>query len=249
MDRVYNNNNNNNNNNTLHEEYDRLSLENLKNILLDESDDVSSALLMKTLVMALSKSVDETAKLREDLDAIQSRILDNEITNVRRHEKIEQKFVHLQGSQSAGLDLQGLEKLTKKVDMIDRDLMDTQQYIRRWTIEIRGVPEHIDQSNLKSWVINQVLERTCGYKIYPRDVEACHRLGKRNSKFNEPLRVVARLVNREDAENAIRGRHKLRSFPHLRNIYVIDNLCPRYREIFDDLSDLKSSGIINQVWS
>ena len=254
------NNNNNNNNSTLHEEYDELSLEKLKNILLDDSE-VSSALLTRTLVIALSKSLDETSKLREDVDALQSRVLENEIENVRRKEKFDRDFVQLQGSQSenegliqtlgAGLDSQRLEhdKLVKKVDLIDRDLMDTQQYIRRWTIEIKGVPEHIDQSDLKNWVIHQVLERTCGYKIYPRDVEACHRLGKRNSKSNEPLRVVARLVNREDAENAIRGRHKLRSFPHLRRIFIIDNLCPRYREIFDDLSDLKSSGIINQVWT
>ena len=70
---------------------------------------------------------------------------------------------------------------------------------------------------------------------------------KRNQ--NEPAHVVARLVNREDAENAIRGRYKLRSFPHLKKIFIIDNLCPRYREIFDDLEELKRSGVVKQLWS
>ena len=135
----------------------------------------------------------------------------------------------------------------KKVDFIDRDLMDTQQYIRRWSIEIKGIPETIAQNDLKSYVVHQILERSCGYQFHDSYIEAVHRLKKRN--MNEPAHVVVRLNNRRDAENTIRGRWKLRSYGHLRNIFVMDNLCPRYRDIFDDLTDLKESGLVKQVWS
>ena len=135
----------------------------------------------------------------------------------------------------------------KKVDFIDRDLMDTQQYIRRWTVEIKGIPETIAQKDLQSYVVHQILERACGYKFHDSYIEAVHRLKKRNK--NEPAHVVVRLVNRRDAENTIRGRWKLRSYGHLRNIFVMDNLCPRYRDIFEDLTDLKESGLVKQVWS
>ena len=189
MDSEYNNNNN--NNNTLHDDTQQISLEKIRNILLDNhQSEVSLSLITQTLVIALSKSLDETCKLREDLDALQTRVLDNELVNVRRKEKSDRDFFQLQGSLSenegliqilgADLDSQRLEhsKLMKKVDLIDRDLMDTQQYIRRWTIEIKGIPESIEQRDLKNYVIHQVLERTCGYKIYTRDVEACHRISK-----------------------------------------------------------------------
>ena len=135
----------------------------------------------------------------------------------------------------------------KKVDFIDRDLMDTQQYIRRWSIEIKGIPETIAQKDLQSYVVHQILERSCGYQFHDSYIEAVHRLKKRN--MNEPAHVVVRLNNRRDAENTIRGRWKLRSYGHLRNIFVMDNLCPRYRDIFDDLTDLKESGLVKQVWS
>ena len=195
------------------------------------ANEVNNNILIKKLSNALQKSIETSNSLREDIDALQARLLKNEVENSVQFNKL----------------IDDHQNIAKKVDKIDRDLMDTQQYIRRWTIEITGIPENIQQRDLKNYVIHQVLERTCGYRISPRDVEACHRLFKRNQ--NEPAHVVARLVNREDAENAIRGRYKLRSFPHLKKIFIIDNLCPRYREIFDDLEELKRSGVVKQLWS
>ena len=209
------------------------SMQKLRNIISDDFplNEVSNSLLIKTLAIALTESLDETTKLREDIDAFQTRFLMNEIENQEIFKTISADH----------------NNLVKKVYQIDREQLDTQQYIRRWTIEIKGIPESIEQKDLKSYVINQILERACGYKLYPRDVEACHRLWNRNPR--EPARVVARLVNREDAENAIRGRYKLHNYAHLKRIFIVDNLCPRYREIFDELTELKQSGIINQVWS
>ncbi len=125
--------------------------------------------------------------------------------------------------------------------------MDLQQYIRRPTIEISNVPETIEQRDLESYIIHQVLKRTIGYTIDPWDIEACHRLAKKNPR--KPAPVVVRFVNRKHAVAAIQGRYQLKSFPHLRRIFIHDNLCPRYREIFNDLSDLKREGHVQQVWS
>ena len=212
---------------------DSYSLQKLNNIISNDFplDEASDSLLIKTLAIALKESLEETTKLREDIDAFQTRFLINDNENHKLFKSLSAEH----------------DNLAKKVHQIDREQLDTQQYIRRWTVEIKGIPESIEQRDLKSYVIKQILERACGYKLYPRDIEACHRLWNRNPR--EPARVVARFVNREDAENAIRGRYKLQSYGHLKKIFIIDNLCPRYREIFDDLSELKQAGIINQVWS
>lgn len=220
------------------------SIQQLKSILDDESSqrEVSDPLLTKTLVIALSKCLEQTKYLREDLDMLQDRLVKHEVDTAQSFLKADNRFSTIED-----LHTNIHTALAQKVDAIDRSLMDTQQYIRRWTVEITGIPEHVQQKDLKNFVIHQVLQRACGYRIYPRDIEACHRLKKVNA--NEPAHVVARLVNREDAENAIRGRHKLKSFPHLRRITITDNLCPRYKEIYDELTELKLSGVIKQSWS
>ena len=220
------------------------SIQQLKTILDEESSqrEVSDPLLTKTLVIALSKCLEQTKYLREDLDKLHDRLVKHEVDTAQSFLDTDERFSAIENSHTSFHST-----LAQKVDAIDRSLMDTQQYIRRWTVEITGIPEHVQQKDLKNFVIHQVLQRACGYRIYPRDIEACHRLKKVNTR--EPAHVVARLVNREDAENAIRGRHKLKSFAHLRKITIIDNLCPRYKEIYDELTELKLSGVIKQSWS
>ena len=124
-----------------------------------------------------------------------------------------------------------------KVNKIERDLMDLQQYIRRPAIEISGISETVEQRDLQSFVINQILTRTNGYKLSEWDIQACHRLRKRDSR--QPAHVIVLFVNRKDAINAVSGRYKLKSYAHLKNIWITDNLCPQYQEIFDELKSLQ----------
>ncbi len=132
------------------------------------------------------------------------------------------------------------------ITSLERDLNDLQQYIRRPTIEISGVSDRIHQSILEDHVIHNILAQI-GVYVSTMDIVACHRLQKRNP--NKPAPVVVRFVNRKHAVMAIKNRAHLKHNRNLRGLFIFDNLCPRYREIFDRLSQLRSEGNVQQVWS
>ncbi len=211
------------------------------------------------LALAMTKTVKENIDLRIDVDTLQNLIIDNqrsqaiELENMRRtmHQLMEDKLELRNGLVDLHIKVNEREndmlRMDRQIDTLDRDLMDLQQYIRRPTIEISGIPDHIEQRDLESYVINQILQRTLGYTLHPMAIVACHRLKKRNPR--KPANVVCRFVNRKLAIDAISGRNKLKTFPHLRRIYIHDNLCPRYKEIFDKLSELKRERVVNHVWS
>ncbi len=136
--------------------------------------------------------------------------------------------------------------LKNRILSLEKELADLQQYIRRPTIEISGVSERIRQSDLEKFVIEQILH-PIGVMVTSRDIEACHRLIKRNPQ--KPAHVVVRFVNRKNANASRSNRYRLKNFNHLRGIWIFDNLCPDYRHIFEELSNLRQQGIVKHVWS
>ena len=80
------------------------------------------------------------------------------------------------------------------------------QYGRRNSVEITGVPEQVQQEDLESHVINIFKEAKVsvhGRSLEPFDMEACHRIGKRNV-------VIARFVNRKFAREALYNGRNLK---------------------------------------
>ena len=167
----------------------------------------------------VDKTLDDNAEMRDDLDSVKTEIAEGKVSN---------------------------EELENKILIIEKELADLQQYIRRPTIEISGVSERIQQCDLENFVINKIL-RPIGVEVSCEDIEACHRLIKRNP--HKPAHVVVRFVNRKNANDARHNRFLLRNFNHLRGIWIFDNLCPQYRHIFEQLSKLKEKGIVKHVWS
>ena len=47
----------------------------------------------------------------------------------------------------------------------------------------------------------------------------------------------------------VKRRHLRYAIPELPKLFIIENLCPRYRSIFDACSDLKKNGRIRYLWS
>ncbi len=138
------------------------------------------------------------------------------------------------------------ESLKRRILILEKELNDLQQYVRRPTIEISGVDRKIHQRDLENHVIRHIL-RPIGVFVSNYEIVACHRLKNRNPE--KPAPVVVRFVNRKIAEYSIRNRYKLKNFNHLRGVFITDNLCPNYRNIFDKLSQLKEEGVVKQVWS
>ena len=86
----------------------------------------------------------------------------------------------------------------------------------------------------------------------PRDIVACHRLG-------ETGRVIIKLLNRKDAQNVLKEKHKLRSINlfddntdtnNRRKIFINQSLCPYYRKLYGIMKykDLNNEGLIDSFW-
>ena len=86
----------------------------------------------------------------------------------------------------------------------------------------------------------------------PRDIVACHRLG-------ETGRVIIKLLNRKDAQNVLKEKHKLRSINlfddntdtnNRRKIFINQSLCPYYRKLYRIMKykDLNNEGLIDAFW-
>ena len=134
-----------------------------------------------------------------------------------------------------------------KIYELEKDLYATQQYSRRENIEISGIPADIENRDLENFVIHRVLRKIGLFQLEPYEIVACHRLGK--STQTRPANVIVRFMNRKRAHEAIQNRFNLKDFPELKNMFIVENLCPKYKSIFERCKELKTEGKIKAVWS
>ena len=80
------------------------------------------------------------------------------------------------------------------------------------------------------------------------EIVDCHRLRKRNK--NETANVIIRFVNRKRAYQALDNCHNLhylvRDYGYLT---ISENLCPKYRQIYEKCLKLHEQGKINHIWT
>ena len=128
-------------------------------------------------------------------------------------------------------DLQPLkDDFEKKMLELDMRLIECEQYSRRESLVISGIPEAITQNQLESTVID-ILSYS-GLNVGPRDISACHRLFKHpRSKF--PAKVVVRFCNRKVVNICLEHRDILqqKAFKNLRlNLRFYESLCSKNEE-------------------
>ena len=234
------------------------------------NDDLSAFdMKVNTLALVVTKLFKEMLLLRSNNDGLLTRLLDfqhfqhsenckfdkfgdnvnkalENVTHLTEKLALQDKVLDSQYSMMCTM-MDKITKLEKTSEINDRALLDLQQYVRRPTIEINGVSENIKQNDLENYVINQILKRTNGNNMNHRDIEAVHRIKKRDRSLPAP--VVVRFCNRKDAIDAVLGKYKLKSVPHLGKIHIQNDLCPRFRAIFDELKALQNDGIVKQVWT
>ena len=139
-----------------------------------------------------------------------------------------------------------VSKLIGQVHTLEKDLAHYQQYGRRENVEITGIPESVSNENLLNYIL--LLFSKIGMGNLTREsFHGWHRL-KRKSR-NKPANVIVRFVNRQDAYDALERRKLLKGIPGHQNIYIIENLCPKYQEIYDKCNELKRDHSINRAWT
>ena len=127
--------------------------------------------------------------------------------------------------------LEDIISISNRVEKIEREGYQSQQYARRETVELVGIPEEVEPKNLEAKVV-QIFNHA-GVKVNPRDFHAVHRLKNKQT-------VIAKLVNRRDAIAILRAKKQLREVKGDEKkklgvkgkIYVNESLCPEYRRLF-----------------
>ena len=111
---------------------------------------------------------------------------------------------------------------------LEKELYATQQYSRRDTIEICGIPSSVDDKSLEKKSME--ILATIGCKVSPAEIQACHRLHKKD-------RTIIKFCNRKSALQCLRNKSKLKTFdakavglPECK-LYINESLCQYYRHL------------------
>ena len=122
----------------------------------------------------------------------------------------------------------------------ERDLAQFMQYNRRENVEIVGIPDSIPD-NRPEGVVIEILRRI-GVNLSHYDIAGCHRL--KNRKIDSS-NVILRFICRKHAKETLTNKYKLHFMvPEYKDLCIVDNLCPKYKSIFDNCVELKKDNKI-----
>ena len=130
---------------------------------------------------------------------------------------------------------------------LHQEVTDQNQYGRRESIEILNIKEDIHQNELEKYAIEFLKKINVSVTSY--DIVAVHRLGWKKQGKNRS--VVVRFINRKNAIMALKNKRKSREInnPDLKRLFVVENLCPVNKQLFNILYRMKKRNEINSVWS
>ena len=130
-------------------------------------------------------------------------------------------------------------QLNKRVIELERSHALYLQYNRRNSVEITGIPEDVEQKDLECQVIKIYDEAEVGRSLNLFDIEACHRIGKKNV-------VIVRFVNRKFArEGLYKGRNlKGKNIYGNGPVYINDSFCEPFNYIGYLIRKLKKRSLI-----
>ena len=103
-----------------------------------------------------------------------------------------------------------------------------------------------NQPNELEVYILKVME-SIGIILQSYDLVAVHRIGKFSHGKNR--NVIIRFVNRKYAYLCLRDSKKLKKHAEYKKFFIIENLCPSNKNIFNFLYKLKKQDKINNVWT
>ena len=93
------------------------------------------------------------------------------------------------------------EKLENRVAILESNHNDLAQYGRHNNVAFSFIPESVPDNNLESTFISVLSD--IDVQVEPRDIEACHRIGKPASKMRK---TIVRFVNRKNCEKVLANK-------------------------------------------
>ena len=147
-----------------------------------------------------------------------------------------------------------MDNLTKENDEIhdinhylEKEIHLLNQYTRRENLEISRIPDDIAQKDLEIKVIEII--NTVGVKITSYGLVGCHRLIKK--KHQKSANVIVRFIDRKKTIQYFKNKGKLNDLEKElgMRLFITENLCPAYTEIYNECYRQKKAGLINKLWT
>lgn len=143
--------------------------------------------------------------------------------------------------------------LKKHIGILEVRLDESEQYSRRNTIEIHGIPTEPNENVLE--VVKKV-GQSLNYPIETNMVDACHRL-RNNQNGNRPPGIIVKMVRRLDAEGLLARRRVKRNLntsdlgynlPQSNPVYINESLSPSRRKLFLAARTIKNEKAYTYLW-
>ncbi|XP_046671014.1 uncharacterized protein LOC124361022 [Homalodisca vitripennis] len=196
--------------------------------------------------------------LRKDLKGIETNL--GKSINTAFEEIRETKSLVSKHNEEMAALLELLNKLTvenselkNRVSMLESRMEDNEQYSRRDTIVIHGVPVEKGEQVLE--VVKSV-GKALDLTIDNSMVSACHRLRSRDGA-DKPPGIIVKMTRRMDAESLLQRRRVKRNFSthHIgltaspaQPIYINESLCPGRRRLLNAARDVKREKQYTYLW-
>ena len=144
-------------------------------------------------------------------------------------------ILHLRNEiNTIGTELEALkanQMITKRVEYLERIQLISQQYNRRESLELNGIPINVKDDELEEKCVG-IIQDVTGRGIPEWQVHACHRLKNRN-------KVILRFITRKIPDMAFHNRKYLKNLDKTKygldentQIYFNESLCPKMNYLF-----------------
>ena len=137
--------------------------------------------------------------------------------------------------------------LSSKVNSLERQLHQLEQYSRRECLEVVGIPASVQDDKLQDTVCD--ILKKIKVDCYEADIEACHRI-KNN-------RTIVKFSSRKYIFEIFKTKKKLKDtkfgdiegMTENTKIFINESLCPYYRLLWSKCKDLFSKNVIYRFWT
>ena len=208
------------------------------NLALDE-DIVYSISEHKIASDTSSISSTDSTVMSEDL---YKRLVDLEINNSQMKNEIKRLRSRIKISE------ENIDDHHDYIYFLQNNLARLDQYGRRENIEILGIPSRVNDRQLETEVL-KILRKIGLHHLSSFQIVGCHRIGPIDKKGCRS--TIVRFLNRKDAIDCLKNQSKLHLCKSMgyNDLSIVENLCPVFKSIYEDLTQLKNEGRVNKIWT
>ena len=205
--------------------------------LFDLSFDEINAMKKKDLVSEIKKlkgKVIVDNNIKNLCDQV-SRLTENLAKLMESNEKFSSQLIAVKKVNTL------LEK--RASDELEKSQAETEQYSRRYNVEISGIPHETLDNNLEDKVID--ICKDASIEIGHVDIEGCHRLPLSRNNAGSTKLATVKFVNRKHSEDMLPLKKIISSCS---KVFISNSLCPHYRYLWGKCKDLQRRGIFNRIF-